>query len=208
MVEVVGHVVAAEGEHGHRVEAQFADLAACCCGGLARHDRAEEHAVVPVEGLGHEGDGGAATTAEEDRGDGNALGVLPLGGDARTLGGRCGEAGVRVCGGGFALWGPGVVAPVGGAGWLVVRHALPPHVAVLGEGGVGEDAVRSQRVHRIGVGVVTGAGGDAEEACFGVDGIELAVVAELHPADVVSDGLGFPAWDGGNEHGEVGLATG
>ncbi len=33
VVEVVGHVVTAEGEHGHRVEAQIADLA-CCVPGL------------------------------------------------------------------------------------------------------------------------------------------------------------------------------
>ena len=97
MVEVVGHVVAAEGEHGHWVEAQLADLATRCRGGLGRHDRAQEHAVVPVEGLGDEGDGGAATTTKENCRDGDAFGVLPFGGDARTLGGRCGEAGVRVC---------------------------------------------------------------------------------------------------------------
>ncbi len=64
MVEEVGNVVVVEGGgHGHRFEGQFADLTACCCGGFARHHRAEEHAKVPVEGLGHEGDSGAATKA-------------------------------------------------------------------------------------------------------------------------------------------------
>ncbi len=33
MVEVVGHVVAAEGEYGYRVEAEFADLTASRRGG-------------------------------------------------------------------------------------------------------------------------------------------------------------------------------
>ena len=32
VVEVVGHVVAAEGQHGHRVEAQLANRADCCSG--------------------------------------------------------------------------------------------------------------------------------------------------------------------------------
>src|SRR5215472_13989537 len=35
-----------------------------------------------------------------------------------------------------------------------------------------------------------------------------AGLAEAHPADVVADGLGFPARQGGLQHGEVGLAAG
>ena len=34
-----------------------------------------------------------------------------------------------------------------------------------------------------------------------------AVVAEAHPCDVVAQGLGLPAGNGGLDHGEVGLAT-
>ena len=45
----------------------------------------------------------------------------------------------------------------------------------------------------LGLVVVGGAGGDAEEAGLGVDGVEAAVVAELHPGDVVADGLDLPA---------------
>ena len=207
MLEVVGHVVAAEGEHGHWVEAEFAHLAAggCCCFG--GHDGAEEDTVVPVEGLGHQWDSGAAAAAEEDGGDGNAGWVLPLGGNAWALAGRGGEAGVGVCCGGFGFWSPGLVFPVGDTGGGFLGHAFPPHVAIFGDGGVGEDGVAPHGVHGIDVGFVAGEWGDAEEAGFGVDGVELAVGAVLHPADVVTNGFGFPAWDGGHEHGEVGFAA-
>ena len=55
---------------------------------------------------------------------------------------------------------------------------------------------------------IAGAGRHAEQAVFRVDGVEPAVLAEAHPADVVADGLGLPAGDGRLQHGEVGLAAG
>ena len=72
---------------------------------------------------------------------------------------------------------------------LGVGHALPPDVAVVGEGGVGEDDVAVEGQHGVGVGVHVGPGGHAEEAGLGVDGVEAAVLAEFHPADVVADRL-------------------
>ncbi len=92
-------------------------------------------------------------------------------------------------------------------GRLVGRHALPPHVAVGRQSGVGEDAVLLERHHRVRVRVHPRAGSDAEEARLGVDRVEPAVVAELHPADVVADGLDLPARDRGHEHRQVRLAA-
>ena len=89
----------------------------------------------------------------------------------------------------------------------LVGEALPPDVAVVGLGDVGEDAVGVERAHRVGVGLLAGAGGDAEEAGLGVDGVEPAVVAELHPGDVVADGLDLPARQRRDEHGHVRLAA-
>ena len=60
--------------------------------------RAEEDALLPVEGLGHERHVRGATATEEDRRDRHAGGVLPLGGDGRALVGRRREAGVGVGG--------------------------------------------------------------------------------------------------------------
>ena len=85
VLEVVAHVVAAEREHREGVEAELADGAGLGGGGLGAHDRAEEHAVLPVEALGDERDVGGAAAAEEDRRDRHALRVLPLGGDRRAL---------------------------------------------------------------------------------------------------------------------------
>ena len=101
--EVVGEVVAAERQHRHRVEAQLADRALLGGRRLRRHDRAEEHAVLPVVGLGDERDRRAPAAAEHDRRDRHAVGVLPLGGDRRALRGRRREAGVGVGGRGLDL---------------------------------------------------------------------------------------------------------
>ena len=54
-----------------------------------------------------------------------------------------------------------------------LAHALPPDVAVVGQRDVGEDRVALRdRAHRVRVGVVVGAGRDAEEAVLRVDGVE------------------------------------
>ncbi len=88
-----------------------------------------------------------------------------------------------------------------------VAHLLPPHVAVVGQRDVGIDAVGVERLHGVEVRLGRGAGRHAEEAGLGIDGVEPAVRAELHPANVVADGLGLPAGDGRHQHGEVGLAA-
>ncbi len=102
---------------------------------------------------------------------------------------------------------PVLAAPVGQVGGRCVGHALPPHVAVVGERGVGEDAVAAHRLHGVGVGLHARARGHPEEPGLGVDGVEASVGAELHPADVVPDGLHLPSRDGGDEHGQIGLAA-
>src|SRR6185437_13437403 len=89
----------------------------------------------------------------------------------------------------------------------LVGQALPPHVTVIGAGNVGEDAVAPERVDGVLVRTEAGAGRDAEEPGFRVDGIQAAVVTETHPADVVANRLGLPTRDGGLQHREVGLAT-
>src|ERR1700750_876458 len=43
-----------------------------------------------------------------------------------------------------------------------------------------------------------------EEAVLGVDRVEAAVVAELHPRDVVADRLALPALEGRDQHRQVG----
>jgi hypothetical protein len=67
-----------------------------------------------------------------------------------------------------------------------------------------------ERGHGVVVGLLRGAGGDAEVAGFRVDGVEAAVLARLDPGDVVADRGDLPAAEGlgRDQHGEVGLAAG
>ena len=152
VTEVVGHVVAAERQHRHRVPAQPADLAGGRGGRLGGHRRAEEHAVLPVARLVHERHDARAATAEQHRVDRHARGVLPLRRDRRALRGRCGEAGVRVRGGRLGIGRPVAPPPVDRVGWRLCRQPLPPDVAVIGLGAVGEDRIAADRVDRVRVG--------------------------------------------------------
>ena len=87
--EVVAHVVAAEGQHGHGVAADLADGAAGGGGGFRAHGGADVDAGGPVEGLVDERHGGGAAAAEDEGGDGDAVRGLPRSG---SMVGHC-EAG-------------------------------------------------------------------------------------------------------------------
>ena len=50
-------------------------------------------------------------------------------------------------------------------------------------------------------------GATPKKPASGLIGVELPVLAELHPGDVVADGLGRPARNGRLDHREVGLAA-
>ena len=207
MGEIVGKVVTAEGQHGHRVKSQFAH-----CTGLGRcgfrcHDGSEEHSVFPVVGFGHERHSGAPTAAKQDGRDRHSRRIFPLRSDRGALGGGHGEAGVGMSSRGLSFWSPRVASPVGRTGRWGVGHVLPPHIAIGGQGGVGVDGIAPQGMHRVGVGVKPGSGGHAKESRLGIDGVETTIIAKFHPADVVADGLGLPARDRGNEHGQVGLTA-
>ena len=56
VTEVVAHVVAAEGQHGHGIAADLADSAGCGRGGFRAHGGADVDAGCPVEGLVDERD--------------------------------------------------------------------------------------------------------------------------------------------------------
>ena len=107
----------------------------------------------------------------------------------------------------FCFWSPGIALPVGCARRSGIAHAFPPHIAVGGECCVGEERVAPQCFHCIGIGVVAGSWCNTKEASFWVDGVQATIFTKLHPANVVTNGFSFPTWNGGNKHGEVGLAT-
>ena len=212
MAPVVGHVVTAEGQHSEGVVAQGAGLnVGGGSGNLRGHGSTDEHAVSGFVLLGYQRHVGSAAATEEDGVDGYTLGGFPVTTDDRALSSRGGEAGVGVSGLltlGSVSRGVVVAVPVDQVLGQRSVDALPPNVAVVGQSNVGEDGVGLHGVHGHRVGLVAGAGGDAEEASLGVDGAQAAVLTRTHPGDVVTNGLNLVARDGGLEHGQVGLTAG
>ena len=209
MLEVVAHVVAAERQHGERVEAELAGATENGGGHFGGHGRAEEHAVFPAAGFVDQRNDGLAAAAEEERADRNAFRIFPFGSDDGALRRRRREAGVLMGGDSLGRGRPRLALPVDQEVGGIVG-IFPPNAAVEGHGAVGEDGVTAvDGAHGVGVGLHGRAGGDAEETVFGVDGMEHAILfIEAHPSDIVADGLDGPAGDGGFHHGEVGLAAG
>src|SRR3954469_14606094 len=208
VAEVVAHVVAGEGKHGHRVAAQDADLAGRRRRRLGRQRGAEEDAVLPVARLEDERDVPLPAGAEENRRDGNAFRVLPLRRDGRALARRCREAAVGMrC----LLRGrgrPGTALPVESVRGRRIVVPLPPGRPVRPQGHVGVDGVLLDHLDRVRVRLAAGPGYHAEKAGLGIDRPEPPVVALAQPGDVVTDGPHLPAGLRGDEHGEVRLPAG
>ena len=87
--------------------------------------------------------------------------------------------------------------------------AFPPDIAVVGQRDIGVERVALDRFHRVRIRFVTGPGNHAEIAVLRIDGVEPAILADLHPGDVVADRRDLPALEmgGRNEHGEIRLAA-
>ena len=147
---------------------------------------------------------------------GTPLGVVELRGDAGAVLGRRGEAavGMRALDGSLhplPFQGSPFQSRAFSGGFL----SRPSHQTVLSSRlcttlvKMVPFWVDSQRV---GVGLLVGAGGDAEEAVLRVDGPQAAVLADAHPGDVVAhapDLIALLAVDlGRDQHGQVGLAAG
>ena len=176
-------------------------------GGLRRHDRAEEDAVLPVEGLEDERDDRGAAAAEEDGRDRHAAGSSHSGAMAgswaagavkRALGWAAGVPDSGVQSSPFQS-----VRCAGGSSVIPSHHTSPSSVSAV----LVKMVLASSGQHGVGVGVRVRPRGDAEEPGLGVDRVEPAVGAELHPADVVADGLDLPARQRRDQHGEVRLAA-
>ena len=161
----------------------------------------------PVERFANQRHDGRPAPAEHDRVDRHACRILPLRGDRRVLAGGRREARVRVGRHAAGIRRPVLAGPVDQVGGRRLREALPPDVAVVGEGHVRVDAVAIERPDRVQVRLLVRAWRDAEEARLGVDRVEAAVRAGPHPADVVADRLHPPAGQRRDEHRQVRLAA-
>jgi hypothetical protein len=179
VVEVVAHVVAAEGQHGERVATDHTLRAEGGSGGFGAERGGHVDAVVPVEGLVHQRHGGGATAAEDEGRDRHAGGIFPV----RSIDGHWLAGAVKREFGWAALRPvslaicrrPVLALPVDQVRRRFLGHAFPPHIAVVGQRDVGEDDVFFQRGHGVEVGLFSRCRGDAEEARFRVDGVERVV---------------------------------
>ena len=96
MCKVVAHIVADERAHRHRIATNYAYRTGCRRRRFARHNRAYEHAVVPVFALVNERSGLRSSSAEYDRRKRNAVRRFELIGKARAVDGRSGKSRIRV----------------------------------------------------------------------------------------------------------------
>jgi hypothetical protein len=103
VAEVVAHVVAAEGQHGHGVAADLADGSGGGGGGLGAHGGAGVDAGAPVEGLVDERHGGGRRPPKMMAEMGTPSGASQSGRCSGALRGGRGEAAVGVGGGPVSL---------------------------------------------------------------------------------------------------------
>jgi hypothetical protein len=90
--------------------------------------------------------------------------------------------------------------------WLTA-NALPPRLVVGSHRNVGEDGIAIQRLHDVWIGLPASTRRDAKESRFRIDGVQVAVVANVHPGDIVANGPDSVALisQRGNHHGEIGF---
>ncbi len=167
-----------------------------CSGGrggrLRAHAGAEEHAVVPVEGLGHQRDEVRPAAAEDDRRDRHALGIVEFRGERRAVVERDREAGVGVGGlGSHRRACQGLPCQSSRRSRHGPVESLPPGlVGVRVQGDIGEqrrvEVGGLERPDHVRVGLHRRARGHPEEAGLRVDGVEPAVRADVQPGDVVA----------------------
>ena len=173
--EVVRHVVAAEGQHGHGVAPDFAQGAELRRRALAGHAGAHVHTVVPVQRLVNQGRQGRPASTEDDGIDGHAVVLLVTEGVGRAVGEGSGETAVGVGGQdrvavlvSEARF-PRSSLPIQGLGRGRIVVAFPPHCTVGLERDVGVDGVAVDGGHRDKVAARVGARHYAEKAHLGVD---------------------------------------
>ena len=106
----------------------------------------------------------------------------------RIVAHRRGEAAVRMRRLFFRSRRPVVPLPIDRVRGRVAVFAFPPDVAVIGQRDVGVERVALDRFHRVRIRFVARARHDAEVAVLGIDRVKPAVLADLHPGDVVADG--------------------
>ena len=106
---------------------------------------------------------------------------------------------------------PFVTLPIDRMRWRHVRHAFPPHTAVVSERHVGENGILRKRFHRVGIGLIASARGNTKEASLRIDSSQAPVGIRLYPRNVIANGPDFPALllevRRRDQHGKICFAT-
>ena len=125
VLEIIGHVVAAEGQHRHGIAPRDAHIARGRGGGFRSHRGAHIDAMLPVEGFVDQRSQARAAATKNKRRNGHAFGIFPLRRNAGRLFRRHGVARIRMCGGSFGGV-PLLAAPGDQARGRLAADAFPP----------------------------------------------------------------------------------
>ena len=223
MCPVVANIVTDERLHSHRIVTEHAYSASSGSGCLRGNSGTHVGAVYPVEGLIYQRSCGSTSAAEDDSAYRNAVRVVELRRYAGAVYSRSGESGVRVSKL-LVLAGSGVdlrselnavylcALPLCCINRRILIKAFPPNgVVCVVQSNVGEDGVLHGGSQCVVVGLSVSTRCYAEEAVLGVDSVQSAVLAGLHPGNIVAYGEYLVAllliYSRRNQHCEVGLAA-
>ena len=105
---------------------------------------------------------------------------------------------------------PRFAAPVDGIVGHGVIVTFPPHCAILAQRHIGKYSIPFHGLHRIGIGIRSSSGSNAEETGLGVDRPESAVISHTQPGNIIADGMDLPAFHARrrHQHRHIGLAAG
>ena len=173
--KVVPHVVPTEGQHGEGVPADNALLTGGRSGRLRAHRSRHVDAFDPITGFGHQRHGARAPAPKNKGINGYPGRIVPGGVDGGALRRRCRKSGIRMSRfaafGASQLGGPIAPGPIQTMRGRFFRHALPPNIAIIGQGHIGKNHIGMQGCHRVRIGFVARPGGNAKIARFWIDGI-------------------------------------
>ena len=173
--------------------------------------------MCPVEGLIYQRSGGCTTAAEDDSGNRYTFRIVEFRRQARAVLCRRGKSGVRVSQ--LTAFSDEfrtiylLASPLSCINRRILIQLFPPNsVVCIVQSNVGEDGARLGASQSIRVGVVIGTRSNAEEAVFRIDCVQSAILARLHPSDIIADCeylvaillIAFRR----NQHSQVGLAAG
>src|SRR6187455_2578238 len=87
---------------------------------------------------------------------------------------------------------PRTASPIESPGWRIIALAFPPDIAIRRERDVRVNRIALDDLHGIRVRFYVCPRRHSEISEFGIDGIKPAILARLHPGDVVADRPDFP----------------